>query len=55
MLLKEIDIFSSGLKELEEANSNLGLALNEDEIQYLYENYKTSVSRTLGMWSSCMC
>ena len=41
---KEIDIFSSGLKELEEANSNLGLALNEDEIEYLYKNYKETNS-----------
>ena len=41
---KEIDIFSSGLKELEESNLNLGLALNEDEIQYLYENYKETNS-----------
>ncbi len=41
---KEIDIFSSGLKQLEEANSNLGLALNEDEIHYLYKNYKDIVT-----------
>ena len=41
---KEIDIFSSGLQELEEANSNLGLALNEDEIEYLYKNYKETNS-----------
>ena len=39
----EIDIFSSGLQELEEANSNLGLALNEDEIEYLYKNYKETI------------
>ena len=42
--LKEIDIFSSGIKELEEANSNLGLALNNEEIQYLYKNYKETNS-----------
>ena len=42
--LKEIDIFSSGIKELEEANSNLGLALNDEEIQYLYKNYKETNS-----------
>ena len=40
----EIDIFSSGLKNLEEANLNLGLALNEEEIQYLYKNYKETNS-----------
>ena len=42
--LNEIDIFSSGIKELEEANSNLGLALNDEEIQYLYTNYKETNS-----------
>ena len=42
--LNEIDIFSSGIKDLEEANSNLGLALNEEEIQYLYKNYKETNS-----------
>ena len=36
----EVDIFSSGLKKLEEANLNLGLALNDEEIKYLYKNYK---------------
>ena len=38
--LKEVDIFSSGIEELEIANSNLGLALNTEEIEYLYESYK---------------
>ena len=40
----EVDIFSSGLKKLEEANLNLGLALNDEEIKYLYKNYKETNS-----------
>ena len=32
-------MFEEGISAIEEANISLGLALNEDEILYLYENY----------------
>ena len=35
----DIPMFEEGISAIEEANISLGLALNEDEIQYLYENY----------------
>ena len=45
--LKDINIFSEGKNALEEANRDLGLALSEDEIHYLYENYsKTNKNPT---------
>ncbi len=34
-----IDIFEKGKKSLQEANSSLGLALSEEEIDYLYNSY----------------
>ena len=37
--LRDIDIFSEGINTLQKVNSDLGLALNEEEITYLYENY----------------
>ena len=36
---KIIDILANGKQELDLANSNLGLALADDEIDYLFENY----------------
>jgi len=35
----DIPMFEEGISAIEEANISLGLALNEDEILYLYENY----------------
>ena len=35
----DIPMFEKGISAIEEANILLGLALNEDEIVYLYENY----------------
>tara|TARA_B000000475_G_scaffold256430_1_gene236875 strand:+ start:1 stop:3534 length:3534 start_codon:yes stop_codon:yes gene_type:complete len=37
--LRDVDIFSEGINTLQKVNSDLGLALNEEEITYLYENY----------------
>jgi phosphoribosylformylglycinamidine synthase len=39
--LKEINIQGSPKESLQSANSNLGLALSEDEIEYLLEAFKT--------------
>ncbi|MBN3859638.1 phosphoribosylformylglycinamidine synthase [Neisseriaceae bacterium PsAf] len=36
----EIDILSEGITALRDINKNLGLALSEDEIDYLFSNYK---------------
>ena len=45
--LKDINIFSEGKNALEKANRDLGLALSDDEIHYLYENYsKTNKNPT---------
>ena len=45
--LKEVDIFINKKNALNEANTELGLALNEDEITYLYESYlKTNKNPT---------
>ncbi len=38
-LIKHIDILTSGRTALEEANRTLGLALSDDEIDYLFENF----------------
>ena len=35
----DIPMFEEGISAIEEANISLGLALNKDEIFYLYENY----------------
>ena len=46
-LSKEIDIFTNQEASLKEANIELGLALSEDEIMYLYESYiKTNKNPT---------
>jgi phosphoribosylformylglycinamidine synthase len=37
--LGHIDILNSGQKALKDANSNMGLALSDDEITFLYENF----------------
>ena len=37
--LTEIDLLDGGRRGLEEANSNLGLALSEDEIDYLLDHF----------------
>ncbi len=42
--LNKVDIFSSGVAELENANIELGLALNKEEIKYLYDSYKETNS-----------
>ncbi|MFI5270468.1 MAG: phosphoribosylformylglycinamidine synthase [Candidatus Saccharimonadales bacterium] len=39
--LKEINIQSNPKESLQNANSNLGLALSEDEIDYLVDSFKT--------------
>jgi phosphoribosylformylglycinamidine synthase len=38
--LARIPLLETGIAALEEANHNLGLALSNDEIQYLYDNYQ---------------
>ena len=42
--LSEIDILVGGRAALEQANGELGLALSDDEIDYLLENF-TRVAR----------
>jgi phosphoribosylformylglycinamidine synthase len=37
--LTSVDIMTQGKKALEQANKNLGLALADDEIDYLFENF----------------
>jgi len=39
---KDIDIFSDNLEGLKKANIELGLALNADEIEYLYQSYSNT-------------
>ncbi|TRX55845.1 phosphoribosylformylglycinamidine synthase [Thalassomonas sp. M1454] len=39
--LTAIDIIGGGRKALEEANVNLGLAISDDEITYLFDNFST--------------
>lgn len=38
--LSEIDLLNAGISGLEAANLEMGLALSEDEIDYLFESYK---------------
>ncbi|MEK9877032.1 MAG: phosphoribosylformylglycinamidine synthase, partial [Betaproteobacteria bacterium] len=38
--LSEIDVLKAGISGLEAANLEMGLALSEDEIDYLFESYK---------------
>ncbi len=42
---KEIDLLGGGRKALEEANTTLGLALAEDEIDYLLESFTEKLKR----------
>src|SRR5687767_13903530 len=37
--LKTVDVLSGGSRALEQANRDMGLALSEDEIAYLAENF----------------
>lgn len=37
--LEKIDLISGGIKALQQANSDLGLALSADEIDYLFDSY----------------
>lgn len=39
--LTTIDVLGGGLKALEKADKEMGLALSTDEIEYLYESYKS--------------
>ena len=39
--LRIVDVLGGGQGSLEQANSEFGLALSEDEIEYLVENYKS--------------
>ena len=39
-----VDVHNKGRSELKKANLSLGLALSDDEISYLYDNYKGSNS-----------
>ncbi len=38
-IIKHIDMLTDGISALQTANSELGLALSEDEIEYLFENF----------------
>jgi phosphoribosylformylglycinamidine synthase len=39
--LVQVDILKQGIKALEDANTGMGLALNKEEIDYLYDAYKS--------------
>ena len=49
--LTEVDIMSGGLEALKEANISLGLALADDEIEYLVASFSlTAIQPMLSWW-----